>query len=123
MQSPSIESVKTSYNDDVFNKMNTVFIKEKLYLDPTINRDMVTERFGINKNKFAEIFSESNQGSFADYITELRLRESLIVMENNPSISSNEIAEKSGFNVYSSYYRAFIKKYGIKPSEYRKNIN
>ena len=123
VQSPSIESVKTSYNDDVFNKMNTVFIKEKLYLDPTINRDMVTERFGINKNKFAEIFSESNQGSFADYITELRLRESLIVMENNPSISSNEIAEKSGFNVYSSYYRAFIKKYGIKPSEYRKNIN
>lgn len=109
-------------NSELFEKINSSIIQEKFYLDSNFNRDMIIEKFGINKNKFAEIFSDNDKSNFADYILELRLRESLILMENEPSLSFNEISDRCGFNVYSSYYRAFIKKYGIKPSEYRRNI-
>lgn len=99
-----------------------VIRKEKLYLNPDFSRDSLEEKFGLNKNKIAEIFSNDNAG-FTDYVAELRLEEALLLIENYPDMSFTEVSEKAGFSVYSTFYRSFVKRYGVKPSYYRKYLS
>lgn len=99
-----------------------VIRKEKLYLNPDFSRDSLEEKFGLNNNKIAEIFSNDNAG-FTDYVAELRLEEALLLIENYPDMSFTEVSEKAGFSVYSTFYRSFVKRYGVKPSYYRKYLS
>lgn len=105
--------------NELFTRLNLLLTEEKLYLTPEINRDMLVDRLGTNKNKLAEAITAGTGRSLTEYITELRLREALLLMEAQPDLPLAQIAEQAGFGVYSSFYRAFNKQYGVKPTEYR----
>lgn len=108
---------------ELFLRLEKIVQNEKLYLAPDLNRDMLVERLGTNKNKLAEAILSGTGCNLMEYITELRLRETLLLMESSPKLSLTIIAEQSGFNAYSSFYRAFYKRYGVKPVQYRNYIS
>lgn len=106
----------------IFNKLEALMTDKKLYRDSGLHRDTLTAYLGINKNKLTEsIFLVANK-SLTDYITDIRLNDSLLMMKEDPNLTLTEIAEACGFNAYSTFYRSFYKKYGVKPNEYRKYI-
>ena len=99
--------------------LRNLLLKEKLHLTPEFNRDMLLSRLGTNKNKLSEAIFSATGYNLTEYITQLRLQEALILMETQPDLPFAYIAEQTGFGVYSSFYRAFCKCYGVKPTEYR----
>lgn len=118
-EEPSESEAPTSSASELFARFSQLLTEDKLYLSTDINRDMLVDRLGTNKNKLVEAITAATGRTLTEYITDLRLREALLLMEAQPDLPFTQIAEQTGFGVYSSFYRAFSKQYGVKPTEYR----
>jgi len=58
--------------------------------------------------------------TFSAYVTEMRMEEA-VKMLTSTDITVEEVFYACGYNTKSTFYRAFTKKYGCTPKEYRKN--
>ncbi|WP_234396384.1 response regulator [Prevotella dentasini] len=54
------------------------------------------------------------------YIQRVKIRKAKKLLDDNPQMSFNEVADLCGFDFYSSFVRAFRNVCGITPTEYRK---
>lgn len=79
----------------------------------------VAESLDLSRSCVSHIFSTRISMNFCDYINLLRLAEAEKIL-NNKSYTITEIAGMSGFSTIRTFNRAFLKKYGISPSAYRK---
>ena len=68
-------------------------------------------------NKFKEKYGKTP----ADFVNELKIRKCMNLLEST-SKTSEEIMFECGFNNYSHYYRLFVRKNGVSPSEWRANV-
>ena len=85
-----------------------------------ITVDRVAEKLHISKSTVSHIFSSRLSIHFCDYINSLRLTEAeQLLKSKNHSIT--EISYLCGFSTIRTFNRAFIKRYGLSPSAYRKN--
>ena len=74
---------------------------------------------GCSESHFMRYFKETMGTSFIDYLREYRLTMAVrLLLASDASILS--IAEEVGFDNLSYFNRAFKKKYGVTPREYRK---
>ena len=74
---------------------------------------VLAEKFYMSRSQVGRIFKQSTGASPWEYITAKRLiaaREML-----GEGTSAGEAAEKCGFGDYSSFYRAYVKRYGESP--------
>lgn len=106
----------------IFDKLDYYVRYDQKYADHFLNREVLTSYLGVNRNKLSEAVSLATGLTIADYITHVRLEEALILMKENRILSLSEIADQCGFNVYSTFYRSFFKRYGVKPTEYKKYL-
>ena len=84
-----------------------------------ISLDIVSESLGISKSHISHIFSDKIHMNFRDYINSLRLSSALpLLLEGKMSIT--EISDAAGFETIRTFNRAFKKKYGVSPMQYRK---
>lgn len=105
----------------LFRELTQLMYAEKLFLDPTVDRRSVAARLGTNENYLAGAIHEgASDTTFANYIAGLRLAYSLELLTGNPDMTLEAVAQESGFASYSPFFRSFVKKYGMSPSEYRK---
>lgn len=82
----------------------------------------VADSLDLSRSCVSHIFSARLAMSFCDYINALRLAESEKLLKNK-SYTITEIANMSGFPTIRTFNRAFLKKYGISPSAYRKQLS
>lgn len=76
---------------------------------------------GTNRTYLSKYLNEYMQLSFYDYINGFRLNESeKLLIEGNLDIK--QIALQCGFNDHNTFYRNFIKRNGISPSEFQKRM-
>lgn len=87
-----------------------------------ITVDSVAESLSLSRSSVSHIFSTRISMNFCDYINSLRLRDAEeLLMNKNYSIT--EVAYMSGFSTIRTFNRAFLKKHGVSPSEFRKKLN
>ncbi len=99
--------------------LNSLFEQDLIYLNPELTLSDVARSIGTNRSYLSEYFNHECNTSFNDYINNLRLSYAENIMTTNQDISIEEIASTSGFNSISTFRRAFIKKHGVTPSNYR----
>lgn len=75
--------------------------------------------FGYNPSYMSRSFKNTFGISFGKYLTMLRLRESVLLM-NKGGMSITECAFESGFGSMRSFYRAFNDEFGCSPKEHLK---
>lgn len=75
--------------------------------------------FGYNESYFSRYFRETFGISFIRYLTMLRLREAILLLESGKR-TVTECAIESGFGSIRSFYRAFDEEFGCNPSDYLK---
>ena len=95
------------------------FIDEN-YADPDICMKQLAVRFSIHRTLISKMFKARFGEVFTDYLQNLRL-EKAVSLINETAMNLYTIAEKSGYANYVTFKRAFFKKYGVSPNEYRMN--
>ncbi len=83
-----------------------------------ISGEQLAKRCNMSPSKFSRLFKRTFNTTFQDYVSILRIRESLPLLRN-PHASIAEVAYAVGFHDPSYFTRAFRRRTGIKPSDYR----
>lgn len=99
--------------------LNKLFEQEHIFLNPDISISDVARLIGTNRSYLSEYLNTNCHSSFTDYINNMRLDHAEKLMNQNERMSLDEISSSSGFNSLSTFRRAFIKKHGVTPSNYR----
>ncbi len=79
----------------------------------------VAETLHISRSTVSHIFSSRLSINFCDYINSLRLIEAEQLLKNK-NYSITEISYLCGFSTIRTFNRAFLKRYGVSPSDFRK---
>ena len=74
----------------------------------------------LSEGHISHLFTYRLHQSFPDYINALRTNEAIRLLRN-PKISISDVCTSCGFNSIRTFNRAFLKQYGISPSQYRKD--
>lgn len=103
----------------LFMHMDTIIIQKRLFLNPKLTREEILSATGVSKNSLVPILRKYAECSnFNDYINRLRLEYAIKQIKANSLMTIDAIAESSGFNSRSTFYRTFQNVYGMTPSQY-----
>ena len=104
----------------LFRYLSDVIIHERLYLDPAIGRQMLSDRFHLSDHLIGTAFAQgSSYKSLPEFIRSLRLEHACGLLRERPDMTISEVATASGFsnlNVFSRYFKA---KYMMTPTDFR----
>ena len=103
-------------NDSVIDDIVDVIKK----LDGDLSIDALCHRFFISKSALYKSFGEKYNCTVKEFITNIRISAAADLLTNT-STAITEVAEKTGYQNYSCFCKAFKKHFGISPSDYRKN--
>ena len=109
----------TNRKDKFCIAIRDIIINEKAYRNPRLTRDSLTKQMGINKDLFVKIFFERFGMQFRTFINRLRLKESIVLLEQS-DLSIEEISDKTGFGTLRTFQRRFRDMYNMSPKDYRK---
>ena len=115
-----ISDLNTLTDEQLFQHINDVIVRERLFLDSRFERQTIMDRFQLSKERVGAIFAKGSQyAKLTDYTQELRLEYSTILLSDNPDKSISQVADESGFSSYSYYCKCFRQRFGMTPSEFR----
>lgn len=117
-------SLRKSLAEDVRKDLNHGKLQMVLkYINENFNESIdlkkISELAFMNYFYFSQFFKEMTGKSFTQYLSDLRLEYALVLLKETKK-PILEIIEESGFGNPSNFYRAFQKKYGVSPTNYRK---
>jgi AraC-like DNA-binding protein len=102
------------------------FEEKEWFRSINCNLEFVAKKVKTNKTYLSKIIHEHKQVKFIDYIRNLRINYALERLKDDVVFRSYDIksiAKESGFKSPDMFSRAFVKRTGIYPSYYIKNIN
>lgn len=93
--------------------------KGKLYRDPNFTAQQLAELLNINTRYIAAVVQLNTNDNFSNLLNSLRLTDAERMLRTKSDYSAEEIGLLSGFGSRQSFYRVFLKKYGITPRQFR----
>ena len=106
-------------SNELFSRIVKLMEEEKLYTNEELSRDMLASKLCTNYKYVVKAIKDSTGNSITTFINDYRLgHASRLLRETDESIAI--VAELSGFS-HRSLTRHFQAKFGITPSEYRRN--
>ena len=79
--------------------------------------DTLAKTFFVSSSTISHLFKQTMGVSFYRYVTQRRLIAAKTFIEKGMLL--DEVATRTGFQDYSSFYRAFKNEFGISPRQYR----
>lgn len=110
---------KNDFNNDTLSKILNYC---KIHYKDNISLTAVADELHLSRSTISHIFSSKLSLNFCDYINSLRLADAVKLMKNK-DYTITEISYLSGFTTIRTFNRAFLKRYGISPSEYKKTMS
>lgn len=89
------------------------------YMNYGLSLESVADLIGVSSSYLSVLFKKEAEINFIDYLTDLRISAAKELLKD-PLRSAGEIAEKTGFESSSYFTRAFKRKTGMTPTEYRR---
>ncbi|WP_103072163.1 helix-turn-helix domain-containing protein [Aquimarina sediminis] len=117
------EPKPTSKENMYYQKLEKLCSDQKIYRDPTLDRNTVAEMLGISPSYFSQIVNSITDENFATYINRYRVMEAkeLILDKKFDNYSLLAIGLECGFSSKTTFYNSFKKLTGMTPNNYRKD--
>ena len=113
---------------DVYQGKDITLIKhiaeyiEQSYANPLLNLSQMAQDFGMTENFLYYFFRTRMQKSFAQYLEDKRLEKAQTLITENTKASLTVLAERCGYANTQTFRRAFKKRYGLTPSEFKRQV-
>ncbi len=89
------------------------------HIRETLTLEEVSHRFGYSKWYFCDIFKRYTGMTFIGYISDKRMQlASLALLQGK---RATQVASEYGYDTLSGFNKAFLKRYGCLPAEFKKN--
>jgi AraC-like DNA-binding protein len=121
----TIAGIPTDVTKSIMTKL-VKFEKEKKYLTPKISLSDTSIELNTNSKYLSKIINIYKKKSFSQYINDLRIEYLLKKLDDDPIYTKYKIAaiaKEIGFNTPNAFSKAFLKKVGMPPSQYIKDLN
>ena len=89
---------------------------EILYADPGVALGTLARQVGLTPTRIGQLFKAQTGMALRDFRTERRFEKFEAIRESNPHSSLLGAALDAGFGDYSSFYRAYRRRYGTAPA-------
>ena len=107
-------------NEELFHYIREVVMRDELFLDPMLNRQKLTERFSLPKERVGAAFAQGSPfKSVTEFINDCRLPYAAKLLTERPDLSIAEVAEASGFSRAATFIDNFKKRFALTPNQYR----
>ena len=115
-------NVEQPYIPSLFERFEEVMQSEKMFLNPDVSREDVSKTVFTNSTYLSEAIKTATGLTFSDYVCKLRLEHAkdLLIDSKEKESSIADVAFSSGFNTVRTFNRLFKEKYGLTPTEMRK---
>lgn len=105
---------------ELFQQIQDLIINEKLFLDPSLDRQMLVDRLGLSKERIGAAFAKgSPYKSLIEFLNDCRLPYAAKLLTTRPELTIADVARESGFPSADTFGRNFKLKYTLTPSQYR----
>ncbi|MFL1013031.1 helix-turn-helix domain-containing protein [Flavisericum labens] len=104
-----------------FESIKDHIVKNKLYLNPLLSMETITDEMGISKSHLSKLINSYSQYNFSDFINSLRVEQAKKFLSNDEFSEYTIVAIglECGFNSKSTFYSAFKKFTSQTPSSFR----
>jgi len=106
-------------NKMIFEKLDYIIKRDKMYLSPDLSREELTRIVRMNNTRFAKMIKENTDTNLNGYINNLRLNYAIHLMKEQPDYTLRAIAESSGINSMPTFHQLFKGRKGMTPSEFK----
>ena len=104
----------------LFAHISQAIVSEKLFLEPTFDRQAAIDYFHLSKERIGAAFSQgSDYASISDFINECRLEYAVNLLNDQPSLPISQVAQSCGFSDANYFGRKFKARFGLSPTEFR----
>ena len=111
-----------SPNPELFNHIDGIIRKERLYANESLQRQDILDRFNISRRTLNDLLAVHAEGqSFTAYINAMRMEEAVSLLREEPGMSLTRIAETVGFSP-ATFRDQFKRQFGMTPTEFRQNL-
>lgn len=109
-------------NQNLFDRMECIVIRDKLYLNPGLSREDLMKLAGVEKNRFGQILQQCANSNVTTYINNKRLDYATKLLKKHPNYTISTIAETCGIPNTPTFNRLFKEKFGMRPTDFRNGI-
>lgn len=95
---------------------------EQPYLNANLKLADLSLMLAVNKNYVSACINSQCGCSFSHFVNSYRVEHAKTLLQNNPGIRMNILADKSGFSNESSFFRAFKAVTGMTPTEWKNRL-
>ncbi|GAB1360534.1 hypothetical protein MASR1M31_23510 [Porphyromonadaceae bacterium] len=99
--------------------IETWLLTDRPYMKTTFQQLDVMEKFAITRYMATKVFRDGFKSSFAEYVHNVRIKESCILMKKYPTLPISEVATMVGYSSPSVFTRAFTKHKKKSPTVWR----
>ena len=109
---------KTLHNG-IEEKLTQCMSATELFLQPRLTLSDLAGAIGTNRTYLSDFLNKRLDTTFYEYINGFRARKAAELILSNPEKTLTEIAELSGYNSMSTFYRSFTRTIGMPPSKFK----
>lgn len=110
-------------DEQLFQHIHDVIVREHLFLDPSFGRQTIIDRFKLSKERVGAIFTKGSEHSkLSGYVQQLRLEYAAKLLIEQPEKSIVQIASDCGFSSHTYFSARFRQHFGMSPSDFCSDV-